>query len=96
MRFSFVQEYFNLLCSDISDYPVARAVTASSAVPGSVASKVGPSTMSRIRVPRQDAPAYRPRPFVSQSLRPFVPPSLPPLRASVSRRTGMPLRFPVS
>jgi len=33
VRFSFVQEYFNLLCSDISDYPVARAVTASSAVP---------------------------------------------------------------
>jgi NTE family protein len=33
VRFSFVQDYFNLLCSDISDYPVARAVTASSAVP---------------------------------------------------------------
>ena len=33
VRFSFAQEYFNLLCSDISDYPVARAVTASSAVP---------------------------------------------------------------
>ncbi len=32
-RFSFVQDYFNLPCSDISDYPVARAVTASSAVP---------------------------------------------------------------
>ena len=33
VRFSFVQEYFNLLCSDLSSYPVARAVTASSAVP---------------------------------------------------------------
>ena len=33
VRFSFAQEYFNLLCSDISDFPVARAVTASSAVP---------------------------------------------------------------
>ena len=33
VRFSFVQEYFNLLCSDISNYPVARAVAASSAVP---------------------------------------------------------------
>ena len=33
VRFSFVQEYFNLLCSDISDFPVARAVAASSAVP---------------------------------------------------------------
>ena len=33
VRFSFVQEYFNLLCSDISSYPVARAVAASSAVP---------------------------------------------------------------
>ena len=33
VRFSFIQEYFNLLCSDIDSYPVARAVTASSAVP---------------------------------------------------------------
>jgi len=33
VRFSFVQEYFNLLCSDLSTFPVARAVTASSAVP---------------------------------------------------------------
>ncbi len=33
LRFSFVQEYFNLLCSDIASFPVARAVTASSAVP---------------------------------------------------------------
>jgi NTE family protein len=32
-RFAFTQEYFNLLCSDLSSYPVARAVTASSAVP---------------------------------------------------------------
>lgn len=33
VRFSFLQEYFNLLCSDISTFPVARAVAASSAVP---------------------------------------------------------------
>ena len=33
VRFSFVQEYFNMLCSDLSSFPVARAVTASSAVP---------------------------------------------------------------
>jgi NTE family protein len=33
VRFSFVQEYFDLLCSDVSSFPVARAVTASSAVP---------------------------------------------------------------
>lgn len=33
VRFSFIQEYFNLLCSDLSSYPVSRAVTASSAVP---------------------------------------------------------------
>ncbi len=33
VRFSFVQEYFNLLCSDLSSFPVARAVTASSTVP---------------------------------------------------------------
>jgi NTE family protein len=33
IRFSFVQEYFDLLCSDLSSYPVAQAVAASSAVP---------------------------------------------------------------
>ena len=33
VRFSFVQEYFNLLCSDLSSFPVSRAVTSSSAVP---------------------------------------------------------------
>ena len=32
-RFSFIQDYFNLLCSDIREFPVASAVTASSAVP---------------------------------------------------------------
>lgn len=33
VRFSFVQEYFNLLCSDLRTFSVARAVAASSAVP---------------------------------------------------------------
>lgn len=33
IRFSFIQEYFDLLCSDLSSYPVADAVAASSAVP---------------------------------------------------------------
>lgn len=33
VRFSFLQEYFNLICSDLSSFPVARAVAASSAVP---------------------------------------------------------------
>jgi NTE family protein len=33
VRFSFIQEYFDLLCSDLLTYPVANAVTASSAVP---------------------------------------------------------------
>lgn len=33
VRFSFIQDYFNLLCSDLKSFPVARAVTASSAVP---------------------------------------------------------------
>jgi NTE family protein len=33
VRFSFIQEYFNFLCSDLTDFPVARAVAASSAVP---------------------------------------------------------------
>lgn len=32
-RFSFVQEYFDLLCSDLSSFPIARAVAASSAAP---------------------------------------------------------------
>ena len=31
--FSFIQDYFNLLCSDLRSFPVARAVAASSAVP---------------------------------------------------------------
>ncbi|WP_404407416.1 patatin-like phospholipase family protein [Pseudidiomarina marina] len=33
IRFSFIQEYFDLLCSNIASFPIARAVTASSAVP---------------------------------------------------------------
>jgi len=33
VRFSFTQEYFNLLCSDLNNFSVSRAVTASSAVP---------------------------------------------------------------
>jgi len=33
MRFSFTQERFDLLCSDLSKFSIARAVTASSAVP---------------------------------------------------------------
>lgn len=33
IRFSFIQEYFDLLCSDLSTFPVAEAVAASSAVP---------------------------------------------------------------
>jgi len=32
-RFSFIQGYFDLLCSDLATYPVANAVAASSAVP---------------------------------------------------------------
>ena len=32
-RISFIQEYFNLLCSDVDSFPVAKAVAASSAVP---------------------------------------------------------------
>lgn len=33
IRFSFTQEYFDLLCSNINDFPIASAVAASSAVP---------------------------------------------------------------
>ncbi len=32
-RFDFLQEYFDLICSDMSRFPLARAVAASSAVP---------------------------------------------------------------
>jgi len=33
VRFSFLQDYFDLLCSDLSTFPISRAVAASSAVP---------------------------------------------------------------
>ncbi|MCW8932711.1 MAG: patatin-like phospholipase family protein [Gammaproteobacteria bacterium] len=33
VRFSFLQEYFDLICSDIDSFPIAKAVAASSAVP---------------------------------------------------------------
>ena len=33
VRFSFIQDYFNMLCSDVREFPVASAVAASSAVP---------------------------------------------------------------
>ncbi|MGH8035802.1 MAG: patatin-like phospholipase family protein, partial [Lysobacterales bacterium] len=33
VRFSFIQGYFDFLCSDLRSFPVANAVTASSAVP---------------------------------------------------------------
>lgn len=33
VRFSFIQEYFDLLCSDLTNFPIARATAASSAVP---------------------------------------------------------------
>ncbi len=33
VHFTFAQEYFDLLCSDLSSFPIARAVAASSAVP---------------------------------------------------------------
>jgi NTE family protein len=35
--FSFIQQQFDFLCSDLSDYPVANAVAASSAVPAAFA-----------------------------------------------------------
>lgn len=33
IRFSFLQEYFDLICSDLNSFPVAKAVAASSSVP---------------------------------------------------------------
>lgn len=38
--FSFIQQQFDFLCSDLSDYPVANAVAASSAVPAAFATIV--------------------------------------------------------
>jgi len=32
-RFAFIQAYFDIICSDLAGFPIARAVTASSAVP---------------------------------------------------------------
>jgi NTE family protein len=34
VRFPLVREYFNLICADLDEYPISRAVAASSAVPG--------------------------------------------------------------
>jgi NTE family protein len=34
MRFTFTQSYFDLICADLTSYPVSRAVASSSAVPG--------------------------------------------------------------
>ena len=34
MRFAFYRQYFDLICADLDQYPVSRAVAASSAVPG--------------------------------------------------------------
>jgi len=36
VRFSFLQDYFDLLCSDLSSFRIARAVAASSAVPATI------------------------------------------------------------
>lgn len=33
VRFTFMQEHFDLLCSDLKSFPISRAVAASSAVP---------------------------------------------------------------
>lgn len=46
-RFSFVPDYFRLICSDWSTFPVARAVTASSAVPIAFAPVVLKNNASR-------------------------------------------------
>lgn len=36
MTFPFTQYQFDILCADLADYPIARAVAASSAIPGAV------------------------------------------------------------
>ena len=54
VRFTFTQEFFNLLCSDISDFPIARAVTASSAVPA----LFEPVVLKNYRDCKQTKPAW--------------------------------------
>ena len=56
-RFSFTQERFNMLCSDVGTFKVARAVAASSAVPVAFA----PITLQNYDTcPDQDPDWYRP------------------------------------
>lgn len=57
--FSFIQQQFDFLCSDLSTYPVADAVMASSALPG---------PFSTIALHNFEDCAERHRPWVDQSL----------------------------
>jgi NTE family protein len=57
--FSFIQQHFDFLCSDLSDYPVSHAVMASSALPG-------PFTTTALRN-HPDCPQRHPG-WVAQSL----------------------------
>lgn len=57
--FSFIQQQFDFLCSDLSTYPVANAVMASSAVPGPFAS---------IALRNYEDCAERHRPWVADAL----------------------------
>ena len=57
--FSFIQQQFDFLCSDLSTYPVANAVMASSAVPGPFAS---------IALRNYEDCSERRRPWVSDAL----------------------------
>ena len=68
-RFTFTQQSFNLLCSDLSDFSVARAVAASSAVP--IAFK--PVTLKNYDTCQYEDPDWidyaRENPFNNQRLR---------------------------
>lgn len=57
--FSFIQQHFDFLCSDLSTYPVANAVMASSAVPG---------LFSSIALRNYEDCAERHRPWVGDAL----------------------------
>ena len=62
VRFSFLQDYFDLLCSGLSPFPVARALTASSAASWSLAGRTrssgvgSPDSSKSILEPSESAP----------------------------------------
>lgn len=57
-RFEFTQDKFDLLCADLNEFPIARAVAASSAFPGLLNSM----TIDAFNKPKGRCPVERPEP----------------------------------